>query len=393
MNILFSNIRGCNSALKRRKLRSIIAKGQPDVMFLQETKIQNMSESFAESLWGNENIEWSAKDSNGASGGTIILWKKGCIEPLFSFRAEGVLGIGAEHKGQLYSFVNIYSSCAMIGKRKLWSELVELKNRLAGSWWCIGGDFNSIRGRTERMGRCMNTRSTEMEEFNEFIDLLDLIDVPVVGGRFTWSNKEGNVRSRLDRFLLSDGLIDDWKIVGQKVGDMDISDHVPIWLIANDKNWGPKPFRVNNCWFENKDFKKFVEEAWNDVSVAGRQDFVMKEKLKLLKSKLRVWNIEKFGWIDLKIEEATAKINRRDHYQDGSGQRVGGGLEDEIKKAKDDLWKHLSLKENLLRQKSRKKWIKEGDQNTKYFHHSIKDRRRRNNIVAVTSVGGRCREY
>ncbi|XP_058760611.1 uncharacterized protein LOC131633951 [Vicia villosa] len=238
------------------------------------------------------------------------------------------------------------------------------------------------------MGRCLNSRSTEMEEFNEFIDMLDLVDVLVVGGRFTWSNKEGNAKSRLDRFLLSDGLIDDWKIVGQRVGDMDILDHVPIWLIANDKNWGPKPFRVNNCWFENKDFKNYVEEAWNDLTVVGRQDFVMKEKLKLLKSKLRVWNKEKFGWIDLKIEEATTKINRRDQLQDGIGQRVGGGMEDEIKKAKDDLWKHLSLKENLLRQKSRQKWIKEGDQNTKYFHHSIKERRRRNNIVAVTTEEG-----
>lgn len=65
--------------------------------------------------------------------------------------------------------------------------------------------------------------------------------------------------SRLDRFLLSAALIDDWNVVGKKVGVWDISYHVPVWIMVNAKEWGPKPFRMNNCWFEDKEFKNFVK--------------------------------------------------------------------------------------------------------------------------------------
>lgn len=116
------------------------------------------------------------------------------------------------------------------------------------------------------------------------------------------------MKSRLDRFLLSKDLIEGWKIVGQKMGDWDISDHAPVWLKANDKEWGPKPFRVNNCWFEVKGFKSFVEATWCDMQVRGNLAYISKEKFKRLKSILRVWNKVKFGWIELNIEEATKKI-------------------------------------------------------------------------------------
>lgn len=37
--------------------------------------------------------------------------------------------------------------------------------------------------------------------------------------------------------------------------------------------------------------------------------FVVNEKLKLLKEKLKVWNKEVFGYMDLKIEETVKEMN------------------------------------------------------------------------------------
>ncbi|XP_058726504.1 uncharacterized protein LOC131597858 [Vicia villosa] len=257
MNILSFNIRGCGSSIKRRKLRKMIEVDQPDMVFLQETKSQAVRDGFIRSLWGADDIEWSAKDSIGASGGLIIMWKKGIISPIFSFKTVGSLGISAVFNNQVCFFVNVYSSCQLHGKRLLWLELVEWKNRAGPGWWCVGGDFNSIRMSNERQGSILGNRSNEMQEFNDFIDLMDLVDVPVIGKRFTWSNKDGSSKSRLDRFLLSSDLIDEWRIVGQSSWAWDILDHTPIWFKARDVNWGPKPFRVNNCWFDVKDFQRF----------------------------------------------------------------------------------------------------------------------------------------
>lgn len=56
------------------------------------------------------------------------------------------------------------------------------------------------------------------------------------------------------------------------------------------------------------------------------------------------------------------------------------------------IWSNLHLKECLLKQKSRHKWIKEGDLNSRFFHGMLNMRRRRNNIVALVTGSGRVKE-
>lgn len=86
----------------------------------------------------------------------------------------------------------------------------------------------------------------EMVEFNDFIEGLALIDVPLIGKKFTWFNLSGKAMSRLDRFLLSEELVEEWKVDGQMVGSRYFYDHYPIWIIGNSSNWGPKPFKFFN---------------------------------------------------------------------------------------------------------------------------------------------------
>lgn len=100
--------------------------------------------------------------------------------------------------------------------------------------------------------------------------------------------------SRIDKFLLESEVIDKWGVVGQLIGERYISDHYPIWLIIDCSDWGPKPFKVNDGWFDNKDFLPFVKQEWGKLRVAGRSDFVIKEKLRQLKDSLRRWNYEVF---------------------------------------------------------------------------------------------------
>lgn len=89
---------------------------------------------------------------------------------------------------------------------------------------------------------------------------MDLVDVPTIDGKFTWQNSNGKAMSRIDRLLLSDSLIVDWKVEWQIIGGRDISDHAPIWIKEN-KDWGPKAFKFNSCWLRHKEFNKIVRRS------------------------------------------------------------------------------------------------------------------------------------
>lgn len=51
-------------------------------------------------------------------------------------------------------------------------------------------------------------------------------------------------------------------------------------------------------------------KKWNNFKVDGRGDYVFKEKLRLLKENLRVWNREVFGVYDLEVEEGVRDLSR-----------------------------------------------------------------------------------
>ncbi|CAJ2628008.1 unnamed protein product [Trifolium pratense] len=138
---------------------------------------------------------------------------------------------------------------------------------------------------------------------------MDLVDIPVLGKKFSWVSPDGKAMSRLDRFLLSEGFVEKSGISGQWIGDRDISDHCPVWLLCSSCDWGPKPFRVVNAWLEHPDFKKFVESSWKSFNVGGKKAYVLKEKLKLLKESLKKWNKDVFGILDLNIDKTVADIN------------------------------------------------------------------------------------
>jgi hypothetical protein len=186
--------------------------------------------------------------------------------------------------------------------------------------------------------------------------------------------------SRIDRFLLSDGFTTKFGVNGQWIGDRDISDHCPIWLLVSNENWGPKPFKVINGWFDHPDFYSFVENCWNGFDVRRRKAFILKEKFRRLKECLRKWNKEVFGYLDLNIEKTVKELNELEGRMGGDNSIFDPVLRNDLNR---DFWNQLHLKENLLKQKSRKKWVQEGDSNSKYFHESIKSRRRRNQLVAL----------
>ncbi|XP_058775098.1 uncharacterized protein LOC131649352 [Vicia villosa] len=384
------NIRGGSSALKRRRVNSIIKKGNADIFLIQETKLSNMKEAVAHSFWCHPEIGFSSTDSVGRSGGLITLWRKYNLEVLTSFRGEGYLGIKVRWKDNDYYVVNIYSSCDIVKKKRMWTDLLELKLKFNDGEWIMGGDFNSIKNSRERKGRADRVFSKEDELFADFILLSNLMDVPCKGKKFSWFSGDGRSKSRIDRFLLSSTVVNMWDVVGQMIGDRDISDHCPIWIMTDNHNWGPKPFKFNNEWFSNASFMPFVEKEWKNLVVHGRGDFILKEKLRLIKYKNKKWNKDVFGKIDLETEEGVHDINTVDERLDFD-LLSSSTVDDDIvlrKEATGRFWRNLRIKENMLLQRSKLLWLKEGDTNSAFFHKMMKQRRRQNHLGPINSTRG-----
>ncbi|XP_058784565.1 uncharacterized protein LOC131659380 [Vicia villosa] len=214
--IIYSlNIRVGGKRVKRKRIGYNIQRGRVDLAFLQETKLRDVQHQYVKEMWGDEWVEWSHLEAEGASGGILIMWRKDFFKLIYSFRGEGFLGVCVEKDNKRIYFVNIYASCDHKVRMNSWRKIVDLKRRSIDGSWCIGGDFNIVTSSEERVGISKKNYKREMADFIDFIKEIKLVDPPTIGGKFTWSNRCGSAMSRLDRFLLSSSFIDDWKVEGQ----------------------------------------------------------------------------------------------------------------------------------------------------------------------------------
>jgi hypothetical protein len=237
--------------------------------------------------------------------------------------------------------------------------------------WCFVGDFNAVLHREERRGVngiASSSQLNEIVEFQAFVDVLEVVDLPVLGRNFTWFHSSGSSMSRIDRALVSSEWISCWGNPSLWILPRTISDHCPLVLKHDNIDWGPRPFRFNNHWLKHLDFNRVVEEFWRIQTRPGWMGFVLKEKLKGLKLKIKEWSRNVYGAIDSKI-------------------LILVGLSEVdlvLRKQKfTTLWHLLKSKDSVLVQRSRVRWLKEGDENTSFFHNCVKSRRIRNGIRAL----------
>ncbi|CAI9294636.1 unnamed protein product [Lactuca saligna] len=134
------------------------------------------------SLWGNASCCYAYSPSRGNLG------------------VEGVwVSSGVE-----VVFVSVYAPQGTDSKRQLWGEIGQLMNSCSGEF-VLMGDFNEVRDESECMGSQFHPASTRI--FNQFIEDANLFDIALGGPRFTRSDKWGSKFSKLDRFLVSKGLL------------------------------------------------------------------------------------------------------------------------------------------------------------------------------------------
>lgn len=238
-------------------------------------------------------------------------------------------------------------------------------------------DFNEILSDKDRGSQLIDLTSSM--HFKNFIKNLHLIEISPSDGWFTWF--QGTSMSKLDRVFVQEDWITKFPMLNASILRRSVSDHCPLLIKSRDIDWGPKPFRFQDVWLTHQGCLEIIKNSW--LKNNGKP---FMEKLKMVKTDLKVWNSQDFGNIDSQIAHHELEIEKWDNIANTRNLNME---EAQMRSsAQLNLWSWLKKKEIYWAQNSRIQWLKLGDKNTRFFHTFASIRRNKNNISSVA-----CGEY
>ncbi|GKD32133.1 RNA-directed DNA polymerase, eukaryota, partial [Tanacetum coccineum] len=327
------NLDGClGHKTKKEWVKELNCKHRINFLALQETKMDCISHMDVKSLWGNSNFDFVASDSLGNSGGILCIWEASIFKKDGATISDNFIAIYGTWlpRNVKILLVAVYAPQQPGSKRALWDFLSNLVRRWNGEAIIIG-DFNDVRTMDERLGSSFNVSSARC--FDRFIVSSGLVDVKLEGYSFTWSHPSASKMSKLDRFLVTEGIISLYPSISALCLDRHLSDHRPILLREVLSDFGPTPFRFYQSWLRMEGFDSMVEHAWLSFSHSDSMLWLGSEVMAGHLSLLFVYGLKiNKGWI---LNEGCNVLN-------------------------------LEVKD--LVQKSKIKWAIEGDENSKFFH-------------------------
>ncbi|KAL8493015.1 hypothetical protein ACS0TY_024285 [Phlomoides rotata] len=361
MSCLFWNYRGLGNPRKVLALKKEILQKDPSFVFLCETKLcvrelERVSRKLGFS--GCFRVDCD-RSGNGRRGGLGLLWKSDFKVSIQSFSFNHIDALVDE--GVDWRFIGIYGHPEDNQKWRTWALIDRLGEDFMGKWLCVG-DFNEI--------------------------LYGLSDMGYSGHAYTWSNKQSgldNIQERLDRGLASDELMETFPSFKGSHLTHFLSDHCPIIIEwegirdAADQHCA-RPFHFETVWLGEQGCTKIIEDVWARNSTTGVLD--MAANLTLCGQELKVWGENDFGNIKKEIRNCNKELARlQKAYQDY----------ETVQKAK-ILEKRLSglyrMDELYWLQRSRVSWMREGDDNTKFFHKIASGRQKRNFVMGIRDENG-----
>ncbi|XP_042477704.1 uncharacterized protein LOC122059071 [Macadamia integrifolia] len=257
-----------------------------------------------------------------------VIWKRHLAAPVIISETDQQVTLRWCWQQQEIYVSCIYANCFRALRRELWTDLVASGPQVPAPWMIVG-DFNAILESHEKRGPgAFNVGPAA--EYGPMVDACSMIPVPSHGRKFTWSNnrRRGNVVVVLDR--------------------------------------------------------SFYNDSW--VWIRGSPIFVLSKKLKRLKPILKNWSIEKFPNFDVRLEESRKCLVEIQEKIERDG--LDDILFSREVEAKSEYQAALDNYEKLGGEKSRIRWMKEGDRNSKFFHLSIKMRKIKNSISSLTKFDG-----
>ncbi|XP_009629900.1 uncharacterized protein LOC107767911 [Nicotiana tabacum] len=223
-------------------------------------------------------------------------------------------------------------------RKELWSYL----SSLSRGWqipWIIIGDFNSVLRIDDRIRGNPITMS-EIVDFSECAEEREFIELPQHGSRYTSNDRHGE--TRVDSKI-------DWAFVNRQW-----LDNMPAYI----DNFLLEGYKMYQIVYKLKQLKKSLQELnrqhFRNILTEANED---REALEKIQKELQ-----------LKPGEARLQAQEKENYQ--------------------KFRRSSYLAEIFLLQRSKGKWIKLGDDNTRYFFSVIKHRKLQQAITQLKNKDG-----
>ncbi|KAF5449841.1 hypothetical protein F2P56_030246 [Juglans regia] len=309
MKILCWNSSGLGNPQGIRALRDLITREDPDLVFLQETKMRAQAMTTCKYKFGFVNCFFV--DCVGRSGGLSLLWKREISVSISSFSRYHIDACIQESDLAEWRFTGVYGHPDASNRYLTWNLMRTLCPSTSGPW-LVGGDFNEVLYLHEKRGG-RPWPYAQLENFRAVMEDCALQDLGFQGPRFTWCNGRTGIQrisERLDRFFGNQQL---WEVFPKervRHGVITYSDHLPILFetgLPLIRGKHPKKFRFEVMWVGEEKCAQIIEREWGSARNSNNMEVVSK-LIKGCGKKLAVWNKSSFGYVHEKLAEARRRL-------------------------------------------------------------------------------------
>ncbi|XP_010436306.1 PREDICTED: uncharacterized protein LOC104720031 [Camelina sativa] len=378
MSIISWNCQGLGRShdLAIPRLKEMRKKHFPEMLFLMET--MNKRNVLVDlQVWLGYDRVYTVYPI-GKCGGLALFWKSS-VKVDFRYVDKNMLDAQVQFGDSNFFVSCIYGDPDRRNRSHVWERLSRLgigrRER-----WCMFGDFNEIMHNGEKNGgprRCDN----EFKPFNDMLKVCDMVELPSQGNSFMWAGRRGEhwMQCRLDRAFGNTEFIKQFPASNQGFMDLRGSDHRPVLIkLLSSQDSYRGQFRFDKRFLFKEEVKTIIHTTWNRnrsdsyISVAERLRNC-REALSSWKKKNSLNSHDKITLLEVALEKVQSQVWPRLQT---------------VHALKKDLAKAYRDEEIFWKQKSRKKWFRCGNRNTKFFHASVKENRQRKRIEKFKDVNG-----
>lgn len=377
MSYISWNCRGLGKPRTVRALGDMLRDQKPIFLFLIETisvasKIEELRIKFG--------FDYCfSVDRVGRSGGLAVLWKRIAQCQVDSYSSHHINMLFMNGSTVSWRLSCYYGYPERTRRRESWSLIRRLAN-ISAVPWCIWGDFNDLMVASDKKGQLAHPQYL-LDGFCNVIEECQLSEIKLKGGKFTWErgrNTNAWVREKLDRGFASERWLMKFPAHNLKVMHAPVSDHEPIVLEVLSTEVSKKEFRFRfeNIWLKEPNFVQEVSEIWSSMSVTH-----LLPKIIQITSFMARWGRSFFHKFREKIRKHKANLERLVDCTDEDSVQ-------EYLSEREKLNTLLLQEEIYWQQRAKLFWLREGDDNTRFFHASASAKRKANRICFLNNDEG-----